>query len=102
MDEEHSLPRMVGMVIEENAVDRHTVQFGVLQGSPLSPIVFAIYTSGLMKWAEEDVSAKELPWSTISARWRLEAMVFRSSQYLRHSQRRASSAQADERYSSTT
>jgi hypothetical protein len=52
--------RTVEMVIEGNAMDRHPVEAGVLQGSPVSPILFAIYTSGLIKWVEEYASAEEL------------------------------------------
>jgi hypothetical protein len=48
------------MVIEGNAMERHPVEAGVPQGSPVSPILFAIYTSGLIKWVEEYVSAKGL------------------------------------------
>jgi hypothetical protein len=48
------------MVIEGNAMERHPVEAGVLQGSLVSPILFAIYTSGLIKWVEEYASAKGL------------------------------------------
>jgi hypothetical protein len=44
------------MIIEGNAMERHPVEAGVPQGSPVSPILFAIYTSGLIKWVEEYVS----------------------------------------------
>jgi hypothetical protein len=47
--------RTVEMIIEGNAMERHPVQAGVLQVSPVSPILFAIYTSGLIKWVEEYV-----------------------------------------------
>jgi len=40
---------------------RHPVEAGVLQGSPMSPIVFAMYTSGLINWVEDDVSEAEGP-----------------------------------------
>jgi len=43
------------MIIEGNAMDRHPVEAGVPQGSPVSPILFAIYTSSLIKWVEEYV-----------------------------------------------
>jgi len=49
--------RTVEMVIEGNAMERHPVESGVPQGSPVSPILFVIYTSGLIKWVEEYVSA---------------------------------------------
>jgi hypothetical protein len=48
------------MVIEGNAMERHPVEAGVPQGSPVSPILSAMYTSGLIKWVEEDVSAEGL------------------------------------------
>jgi len=48
------------MIIEGNAMTRHLVEAGVPQGSPLSPILFAIYTSGLIKWVKEYVSAEGL------------------------------------------
>jgi hypothetical protein len=48
--------RTVEMIIEANAMERHPVEAGVPQGSPVSPILFAIYTSGLIKWVEEYVS----------------------------------------------
>jgi hypothetical protein len=41
--------RAVEMIIEGNAMERHPVEAGVPQGSPVSPILFAIYTSGLIK-----------------------------------------------------
>jgi len=48
------------MVIELSAMERHPVEAGVPQGSPVSPILFAIYTSGLIKWVEEYVSEVEV------------------------------------------
>jgi hypothetical protein len=42
--------RTVEMLIEGNAIERHPVVAGVQQGSLVSLIVFAIYTSGLFKW----------------------------------------------------
>jgi hypothetical protein len=51
--------RTVEMVIERIARDRHPVEAGVPQGSPVSPILFAIYISGLIKWVEEYVSEVE-------------------------------------------
>jgi len=51
--------RTLEMIIEGNAMERHPVGAGVLQGSPVSPILFAIYTSGLIKWVEENVSEAE-------------------------------------------
>jgi len=52
--------RMVAMIIEGNTMERHPVEAGVTQGSPVSPILFAIYTSGLIKWVDEYISAKGL------------------------------------------
>jgi hypothetical protein len=52
--------RTVEMIIEGNAMTRHPVEAGVPQGSPVSPILFAIYTSGLNKWVEEYISAEGL------------------------------------------
>jgi len=47
------LQRMVEMIIDGNAMERHPVEAGVPQGSPVSLILFAIYTSGLIKSVEE-------------------------------------------------
>ena len=47
----------VEMIIEGNAIERHPVEAGVPQGSPVSPILFAIYTSGLIQLVEDCVSA---------------------------------------------
>jgi hypothetical protein len=53
------LERTVEMIIEGNAMARHPVEAGVPQGSPVSPILFAIYTSGLIKSVKEYVSEAE-------------------------------------------
>jgi len=45
--------------MEGNSMERHPVEAGVPQGSPVSPIFFAIFTSVLMKWVEEYVSEAE-------------------------------------------
>jgi len=47
--------RTVEMIIEGNAMTRPPVKAGVQQGSPLSPMLFAIYYSRLIKWVEEYV-----------------------------------------------
>jgi hypothetical protein len=47
------------MIIQGNATERHPVEAGVLQGSPVSPILLAIYTSVLIKWLEDYVSEAE-------------------------------------------
>jgi len=39
----------VEMIIMANAMERHPVEVTVLQGSPVSLILDAIYTSGLIK-----------------------------------------------------
>jgi hypothetical protein len=52
--------RTVEMIIEGNAMQRHPVEAGVLQGSPVSLILFAIYTAGQIKWVSEYVSAEGL------------------------------------------
>jgi len=49
----------VEMEIESNVVERHPVEAGIPQGSPGSPILFAIYTSGLIKCVEERVAGIE-------------------------------------------
>jgi len=36
------------------------VEAGVPQGSPVSPILFPIYTSGVIKWVEKRVSRIEV------------------------------------------
>jgi len=41
--------RTVEMVIEGNVLQRHPVEAGIPQGSPVSPILFAIYTAGLIE-----------------------------------------------------
>jgi hypothetical protein len=52
--------RTVEMVIEGNVLQSHPVEAGVPQGSPISPILFAIHTAGLIKWVEERVQAEGL------------------------------------------
>jgi len=44
---------------DANAMERHPVDTEVSQGSPLSLILFAIWTSGLIKWVAEYVSEAE-------------------------------------------
>jgi len=51
--------RTVDMIIAGNAMERRPVETGVPQGSPVSQILIAIYTSGLIKWVEEYVSEAE-------------------------------------------
>ena len=47
------------MIIEGNAMERHPVEAGVPQGSPVLPIILAIYTAELMKSFKEYVSEAE-------------------------------------------
>jgi len=51
--------RTVTMVLEGNVMERHPVEAGIPQGSPVSVILFAIYTSGLIKRVEERVTRGE-------------------------------------------
>jgi len=51
--------RAVEIIIEGNGMEEHPVEAGVPQGPPVSPILFAIYTSGLIKWVEEYLSEAE-------------------------------------------
>jgi hypothetical protein len=46
-------------IMERNSTERHPVGAGVPQCSRVSPILFAICTSGLIKWVEEYVSEAE-------------------------------------------
>jgi len=50
---------MVEMVVEGDAMERHPMEAGVPQALPVSPILFAIYTSGLINWVKESVSEGE-------------------------------------------
>jgi hypothetical protein len=43
----------VQKIIEISAMERHPVQSRVLQSSLVSPILFAIYTSGRNTWVEQ-------------------------------------------------
>jgi len=52
--------RTVEMVIEGNVLQSHPVEAGVPQGSPVSPILFAIHTAGLIRWVEERVQGEGL------------------------------------------
>jgi len=45
------------MVIEGNVLWSHPVGAGVPQGSPVSQILFAIHTAGLIAWVEEIIQA---------------------------------------------
>jgi len=51
--------RTVEIQIEGNGMERHPVEADTPQGSLVSPILFAIYTSGLIKWVEERVAGAE-------------------------------------------
>jgi hypothetical protein len=52
--------RTVEMVIEGNDLQSHPVEAGVLQGSPVSLILFAIHIAGLIQWFEERVQVEGL------------------------------------------
>jgi len=52
--------RPVAMIIQDNSMTRHPVEAGVLQGSPVSLIQFAIYTASLIHWVMEYIWAGEL------------------------------------------
>jgi len=54
------LERTVEMIIEGNNIQRHPVEAAVPQGSPVSTILNAIYTSGLIQWVEEYISVAEV------------------------------------------
>jgi len=51
--------RTLEMIFEGNAMDRHPVEAGVPQRSPVAPILFAINCSGLIQWVEEFQSEAE-------------------------------------------
>jgi hypothetical protein len=51
--------RMVEMVMEGYIMQRHPVEAAVQQGSPVSTILFIIYTVALIIWVEEYVSQAE-------------------------------------------
>ena len=67
------------MIIEGNAMERHAVQPGVLQNSPVSPILFVINTSGLIKSVQEYISAQGLCFvdhlSWVVTRWDVNQVV---------------------------
>jgi hypothetical protein len=46
------------MVIEGNVLQSHLREAGVTEGSPVSLILFAIFTAGLIKWVQERVQAE--------------------------------------------
>jgi len=52
--------RTVEMIIEGNAMESPPVEAGVPQCSPMSPILFPISTTRLIKWAKQYVSAEGL------------------------------------------
>jgi len=50
--------RTVEMVFEGNVFQTHRMEVGLPKGSPVSPILFAIHSAGLIKWVEERVQAE--------------------------------------------
>jgi len=52
--------RTVEMVIEGNVLQCHPVEAHIPQGSPVSPILFATHTAGLIEWVEESVQDEGL------------------------------------------
>jgi len=51
--------RSVEMVIEGNVLQSHPVEAGVPQGCPVSPMLLARHTAGLMQWGKERVQGVE-------------------------------------------
>jgi len=49
------------IIIRGNAMTRYSVEAQVPSGSPVSTILFVIYTSGLFQWVEENLSTERLP-----------------------------------------
>jgi len=47
--------RTVEKVIQGNVLQSHSMEAGVLQGSPVSLILFAMHTAELIKWTEQTV-----------------------------------------------
>jgi hypothetical protein len=47
---------MVEMVMKGNVMERHPVEAGIPQGSPVSPILIASFTSGLLKCEQDTVA----------------------------------------------
>jgi len=41
------------MVIEGSIMEKHLVEAAIPQGLPVSPILFAIHTTGLIQWVDE-------------------------------------------------
>jgi hypothetical protein len=75
--------RTVGMVIDGNVMKRHPVEGGIPQGSLVSPILFAFYTSVLIKWVKEKVSGEEgMSFVTTLDGWRRGTTLTRTSGHL--------------------
>ena len=55
------LERTLGMILEGNAIERHPVEARVPQSSPVSPMLFAMSTSGLSKSVKEYHQQKSFP-----------------------------------------
>jgi len=58
--------RTAEMIIEGNVLHSHPMEAGIPQGSPVSPILFAINTTGLITLVEEKFKPKASPsWTTL-------------------------------------
>jgi len=53
------LDRTVDMVLEGNVLQSHPLEAAVPQGSPMSLILFAIHTAGLITWVAESLLSVE-------------------------------------------
>jgi hypothetical protein len=52
--------KTVEMVTESDVLQSHRAEAASTQDSPVSPILFAIHTAGLIKWVDERVQAEGL------------------------------------------
>jgi hypothetical protein len=62
------LESMLEMILDGNAMERHPVDVGLPQGSPVSLFLIAIYPSGLIQWVKKYISEdKGLSWVATSS-----------------------------------